>query len=267
MSAGSEDLSQSLEARVQEFTLSNGLHFIVLERHIAPIVSCHTYADVGAFDEVDGQTGAHSFLLCASSHQQQLLSTLVTPHPSTFLQGLHTCWSTWLSKVSIGAVSKCGKVIALTHTVACFTLYQLCMLLWIASHCHFSVIPHADRSFPASLLGLCSVFAYINCLLHAGSPRIGTKDYGKEAPILEALDEGNCLILIVQCKILCEACWHICCTQPSCFHCLCMTAVDSGRQRQTALLPLELSSAGFQYTDASNNAAIAELFLNQMANH
>ena len=56
--AGSEDLSQSLEARVQEFTLSNGLHFIVLERRIAPIVSCHTYADVGAFDEVDGQTGA-----------------------------------------------------------------------------------------------------------------------------------------------------------------------------------------------------------------
>ncbi|DBA78993.1 TPA: hypothetical protein ACH3X1_008860 [Trebouxia sp. C0004] len=56
-SSGSEDLTQSLEARVQEFTLSNGLHFIVLERSIAPIVSCHTYADVGAFDEVDGQTG------------------------------------------------------------------------------------------------------------------------------------------------------------------------------------------------------------------
>lgn len=57
VSKGSEYLSQSLESRVQEFTLSNGLHFIVLERSIAPIVSCHTYADVGAFDEVDGQTG------------------------------------------------------------------------------------------------------------------------------------------------------------------------------------------------------------------
>lgn len=64
MVAGSEDLSQSLEARVQEFTLSNGLHFIVLERSIAPIVSCHTYADVGAFDEVDGQTGAYACLQC-----------------------------------------------------------------------------------------------------------------------------------------------------------------------------------------------------------
>ena len=46
-----------MEQRVQEFTLSNGLHFLVLERHNAPIVSCHTYADVGAFDEVIGQTG------------------------------------------------------------------------------------------------------------------------------------------------------------------------------------------------------------------
>ena len=54
---GVEELSAALEARVQEFTLPNGLHFLVLERHSAPIVACHTYADVGAFDEADGQTG------------------------------------------------------------------------------------------------------------------------------------------------------------------------------------------------------------------
>lgn len=43
---------------MSEFTLENGLHFIVLERHTSPVVSCHTYADVGAFDEPAGQTGA-----------------------------------------------------------------------------------------------------------------------------------------------------------------------------------------------------------------
>jgi hypothetical protein len=53
----SEDLGRQLERRVAEFTLSNGLHFIVLERRAAPVVSFHTYADVGAFDEKDGQTG------------------------------------------------------------------------------------------------------------------------------------------------------------------------------------------------------------------
>lgn len=46
-----------LEQKTSEFTLPNGLHFIVLERHTAPIVSCHTFANVGAFEEEDGQTG------------------------------------------------------------------------------------------------------------------------------------------------------------------------------------------------------------------
>lgn len=47
---------------MSEFTLSNGLHFIVLERHNAPVVSCSTYANVGAFDEENGKTGQRHFL-------------------------------------------------------------------------------------------------------------------------------------------------------------------------------------------------------------
>ncbi|MHC4062531.1 MAG: insulinase family protein, partial [Planctomycetota bacterium] len=40
----------------------NGLKFLVLERHEAPVVSFHTYADVGSVDEVKGITGlAHLF--------------------------------------------------------------------------------------------------------------------------------------------------------------------------------------------------------------
>lgn len=42
-----------------EFTLANGLTFIVMERHNAPVVSCSTYANVGAFDEEDGRTGTN----------------------------------------------------------------------------------------------------------------------------------------------------------------------------------------------------------------
>ena len=52
------ELEKRLEERISEFELPNGLHFIVMERHNAPIVSVHTYANVGAFDEHDGQTGA-----------------------------------------------------------------------------------------------------------------------------------------------------------------------------------------------------------------
>jgi len=56
-----QDLA-AFEKRMTEFTLDNGLKFLVLERHEAPVVSFHTYADVGAVDEVRGITGlAHLF--------------------------------------------------------------------------------------------------------------------------------------------------------------------------------------------------------------
>ncbi|MDZ8106828.1 MAG: pitrilysin family protein [Nostoc sp. DedQUE12a] len=45
-----------------EFRLDNGLKFIVLERHQAPVVSFLTYADVGGVDEPDGKTGVAHFL-------------------------------------------------------------------------------------------------------------------------------------------------------------------------------------------------------------
>lgn len=50
------------QKRVTEFTLPNGLHFIVLERHNAPVVSFHTYVNAGAVDDPKGKTGiAHMF--------------------------------------------------------------------------------------------------------------------------------------------------------------------------------------------------------------
>ena len=49
-------------ANITEFRLDNGLKFIVLERHQAPVVSLMTYADVGAVDEPEGKTGVAHFL-------------------------------------------------------------------------------------------------------------------------------------------------------------------------------------------------------------
>ncbi len=54
-------LDQVIE-RITEFTLDNGLQFIVLEDNDAPVVSFVTYADVGGVDEPDGKTGAAHFL-------------------------------------------------------------------------------------------------------------------------------------------------------------------------------------------------------------
>ena len=49
-------------AGVTEFTLNNGMKFIVLERHQAPVVSFMIHANVGAVDEEDGKTGVAHYL-------------------------------------------------------------------------------------------------------------------------------------------------------------------------------------------------------------
>ena len=50
------------EKRVTEFTLANGMQFIVLERHEAPVASFHAHVDTGAVNDPGGKTGlAHMF--------------------------------------------------------------------------------------------------------------------------------------------------------------------------------------------------------------
>src|ERR1022692_3003798 len=53
---------QELQRKVGEFTLPNGLHFIVLERHESPVVSFHTWVNVGSVQDPARETGlAHMF--------------------------------------------------------------------------------------------------------------------------------------------------------------------------------------------------------------
>ena len=50
------------EKRITEFTLGNGMHFIIFERHEAPVVSFHSYVNAGSVDDPSGETGiAHMF--------------------------------------------------------------------------------------------------------------------------------------------------------------------------------------------------------------
>src|SRR5713101_2217374 len=53
---------KDFEKRITEFTLGNGLHFIVFERHEAPVVSFHSFVNAGSVDDPSGETGiAHMF--------------------------------------------------------------------------------------------------------------------------------------------------------------------------------------------------------------
>lgn len=51
------DGQSTLADEVQEFTLDNGIHFMVLERHDVPVFSFSTHMNVGSSDEVTGITG------------------------------------------------------------------------------------------------------------------------------------------------------------------------------------------------------------------
>ena len=48
---------KEFEKKVTEFTLPNGLHFILVERHDAPVVSFQTYVNAGSVDDPGGRTG------------------------------------------------------------------------------------------------------------------------------------------------------------------------------------------------------------------
>src|SRR5579872_2584326 len=56
MASGAQELGD-YEKKVIEFTLPNGMHFIVLERHQVPVISFHTYVNVGSAQDPAGLTG------------------------------------------------------------------------------------------------------------------------------------------------------------------------------------------------------------------
>jgi predicted Zn-dependent peptidase len=53
---------EAMKSQVKVQTLKNGMKFIVLERHEAPVVSFHVYADVGSSNESYGITGISHLL-------------------------------------------------------------------------------------------------------------------------------------------------------------------------------------------------------------
>src|SRR3954468_6410528 len=62
LAAPAQESFQQVQSRITEFTLANGLRFIILERHQAPVASFYTYVDAGSAQEKTGLTGlAHMF--------------------------------------------------------------------------------------------------------------------------------------------------------------------------------------------------------------
>ncbi len=63
---------KELESKVVKHTLPNGLRVLVLERHVAPVASFVTWADVGSANEVKGITGLPTSLNTWLSRERTL---------------------------------------------------------------------------------------------------------------------------------------------------------------------------------------------------
>ena len=101
---------ESLEKQVQEFTLANGLKFIVVERHQAPVFSFMTMVDAGSSNDQIGTTGL--------AHMMEHMAFKGTPRIGTkdyakekpLLDSEETAWNHLLDEQRRGARADTTKL-------------------------------------------------------------------------------------------------------------------------------------------------------------
>lgn len=93
---GSAQSLETFEKNVTEFTLDNGLTFIIIERDVAPVVSFMTYVNVGSANEPVGQTGiAHIFEHMAFKGTSYL-GTTNYEEEKTLIESVDEAYRAWL---------------------------------------------------------------------------------------------------------------------------------------------------------------------------
>src|SRR5579862_9046277 len=106
---------QEFEKKVTEFTLANGLHFIVVERHEAPVVSFHTYVNAGSVDDPSGATGiAHMFEHMAFKGTQTIGSKN-WPEEKNALEAVEEVYDHLEAEQNKGVRADSKKIAALTE--------------------------------------------------------------------------------------------------------------------------------------------------------
>jgi predicted Zn-dependent peptidase len=78
----------AIKSQVKVHVLENGMKFIVLERHEAPVVSFHVYADVGSANESYGITGISHLLEHMAFKGSKLVGTTNYEEEVKVLEGL-----------------------------------------------------------------------------------------------------------------------------------------------------------------------------------
>ena len=103
-------LLKEFEKKVTEFTLPNGLHFIIVERHEAPVISFHTYVNAGSADDPSGETGiAHMFEHMAFKGTETI-GTTNWPEEKKALDAIETAYDQLEAEENKGPKADAAKV-------------------------------------------------------------------------------------------------------------------------------------------------------------
>ena len=93
---------QELQKKTSDFTLPNGLHFIVLERHESPVVSFHTWVNVGSVDDPAGETGLAHMLEHTAFKGTETIGTRNWPEEKKALDAVEEAYDRMEAEVNKG---------------------------------------------------------------------------------------------------------------------------------------------------------------------
>lgn len=101
------------ERKVTEFTLPNGLHFIVLERHQVPVVSFHTYVNAGSAEDPAGKKGLASLIARLAFNGTETIGTKNWPAEKKALEDVEAALDRTEEERSKGARASAGSLATL----------------------------------------------------------------------------------------------------------------------------------------------------------
>jgi len=105
-----QDGFKAVQSQVVEHTLKNGLRFLILPRHDAPVVSFHTYVNVGSVNESRGITGlAHIFEHLAFKGTSDI-GTKDYKKEKPALDALDKAWGAWRTETLKGAAADSSRM-------------------------------------------------------------------------------------------------------------------------------------------------------------
>jgi predicted Zn-dependent peptidase len=104
---------QNYEGKVTEFTLANGLHFILLERRQVPVVSFSTYVNAGSAEDPAGQSGMAHLMERLAFSGSDTIGTRNWTAEKKALDDVDAAYDRLAQESNKGARSDAGRIAAI----------------------------------------------------------------------------------------------------------------------------------------------------------